>query len=78
MEKGEAAAADGSLDADKVDAVEEDEEVWSEDAMGSLSMGAILTLKVSYIVVFLGSQNIIADYVAHYRCSRIYPGPSLM
>jgi hypothetical protein len=44
MDKGEADAADLSVGGDKIE--EENAEMWNADAMGSLTMGAILTLKV--------------------------------
>ncbi|GFZ47242.1 hypothetical protein JCM24511_04985 [Saitozyma sp. JCM 24511] len=43
MDKGEADAADLSVGGDKIE--EENAEMWNADAMGSLTMGAILTLK---------------------------------
>jgi hypothetical protein len=38
----------GEEEGGKMDSEEENEEMWDGDAMGSLTMGAILTLKVSY------------------------------
>jgi ubiquitin-conjugating enzyme E2 O len=45
IEKGEAAAAAGK---DQID--DDDGDMWNADAMGSLTMGAIVTLKVRFIV----------------------------
>jgi ubiquitin-conjugating enzyme E2 O len=45
MEKGEADAADLSAGGEKME--EENAEMWNADAMGSLTMGAIITLRVS-------------------------------
>lgn len=39
----------GEEEGGKMEVEEENEEMWDGDAMGSLTMGAILTLKVSCI-----------------------------
>ena len=46
IEKGEAAAAEGKDELED----DENEEMWNADAMGSLTMGAIITLKVGDIL----------------------------